>query len=94
MTYQSWRRTKEYKNWRLAVIRRDKHCKFPLCRSRRHLQVHHIIEYNYAPLLMYDVKNGICLCEKHHKLIKDKEHLYIEIFMEIINAYYSRHKRT
>ena len=33
------------------------------------LHAHHIIPKHLDPSKKYDVTNGICICEKHHKLI-------------------------
>lgn len=33
------------------------------------LHAHHIIPKHMDPTRKYDVTNGICLCEKHHKMI-------------------------
>lgn len=38
------------------------------------LHAHHIIPKHLEPNRKYDVENGMCLCEKHHKMI----HLYMD----------------
>lgn len=90
MTSNRWRYTDEYKKWRKKIFQRDKHCKFPNCRSRRRLQAHHIIRYADAANLIYEERNGILLCRKHHDFIHGKEHHYMDLFLEIVNDYYSR----
>lgn len=64
---------KNYQNFRRAVRNRDGCCKWPLCGSKRKLQVHHILTWAKFPLLRYDINNGITLCKKHHKIVTGKE---------------------
>lgn len=52
-------------NWSKAVILRDGKC--TACGSKEILQAHHILPRSLFPDKMYDVDNGICLCEKCHK---------------------------
>lgn len=59
-----WRHSKEYRHWRVAVIRRDKVCQ--VCGSRQHRQAHHINHASYFPELRFDVANGVTLCSKCH----------------------------
>jgi len=59
-----WRSTREYRLWRVTVIRRDKVCQACGDRSGRH--AHHIESANYNPALVFDVGNGICLCALCH----------------------------
>ena len=59
----------EYKTWRKAVYQRDnwtcQHCK----KSGGCLHAHHIKPKSTYPELMFDVYNGLTLCEKcHHKV--------------------------
>lgn len=57
--------TAKYKNWRKAVILRDKKC--AVCGIKRTLNVHHLYPYKSYPNLRYDPNNGALLCHKHHK---------------------------
>lgn len=78
---------KEYRRWREAVMRRDKHsCQWPGCthKHRKGLQVHHIRKWAVYPSLRYVVENGITLCAIHHKSICKNEDDYIIMFMRIL----------
>lgn len=78
-----------YKEWRRLVYRRDKHCcQMPKgkksCGKKRSLQAHHIKKWSTASALRYDTRNGITLCWDCHNSIKNREHLYESLFMEIV----------
>lgn len=61
---QEWRKSKEYRQWRIAVVRRDKCCL--ICESRKLRSAHHIEDASYHPESRYDVENGVTLCSKCH----------------------------
>ena len=61
----NWRRTKEYRHWRVAVIRRDGKCVICGCRQGR--QAHHIENGQHHPESRYDVGNGVTLCKLCHR---------------------------
>ena len=44
---QDWRRSRAYRIWRIAVIRRDKVC--VVCQSRQHRHAHHIDSASILP---------------------------------------------
>ena len=46
----------------------------------------YIVPFNQDQLLFLEVSNAITLCDKHHNQTKYKEHLYINIFNEVLNA--------
>ena len=78
---------RDYKRWRNAVFKRDGHhcqfanCKFPTGR----LNAHHIKMKYYFPELIYDIKNGITLCEYHHRYIhRQGSDRYIKRFEKIV----------
>jgi 5-methylcytosine-specific restriction endonuclease McrA len=74
-----------YTQYRKEVLKRDKYkCKMPNCKSKTHLQVHHIKRWSNAHALRYDKNNGITLCKKCHMSIQGKEHHYESLFLEII----------
>lgn len=80
-------RTKvEYKAWRLSVYERDNFtCQMPGCGIRGgRLEVHHIKEFSKYPRLIFEIANGITLCEKCHKKIKSREKQFESLFTEII----------
>ena len=60
----SWRATREYRVWRVIVIRRDKVCQ--VCGSRENRQAHHIESGAYNEELRFVPENGICLCRGCH----------------------------
>ena len=60
----AWRRSKEYRRWRVAVIRRDKTCVMCHCHERR--QAHHLEDGSHNPELRFDVDNGVTLCWACH----------------------------
>lgn len=61
---QSWRRTREYRQWRVSVIRRDKKC--VACGSLKKRQAHHLEDGSHNSDLRFDVDNGVTLCYKCH----------------------------
>jgi hypothetical protein len=78
-----------YKEWRMRVYKRDKfRCQMPKgkkkCGRKRSIQAHHIKKWSTASALRYDTYNGITLCWDCHAEIKDCEHMYEPLFMEIV----------
>lgn len=61
------RETKEYKEWRLAVYKKD----YWTCQDcnvkQKHPIAHHKKTWNDYPELRYDVNNGVTLCRSCHK---------------------------
>jgi predicted restriction endonuclease len=75
----------EYKKWRKAVYKRDKHkCQWPGCFINKRLNAHHIRTWAHFPGLRYIVDNGITLCYQHHKMIKNMENIYESVFQKIV----------
>jgi len=62
----SWRNTRDYRVWRIKVIRRDKVCQ--ICGSIKGRQAHHMNSASYFPDERFDVENGICLCSSCHSM--------------------------
>jgi 5-methylcytosine-specific restriction endonuclease McrA len=62
------RKTKEYKDWRDAVYRRDNwSCVTCGTRCKRgNVIAHHVFSFRDYPLLRFDVNNGITMCKKCH----------------------------
>lgn len=87
----SWRiglkDTPIYKNWRAAVFGRDDFtCK--MCNTRgANLQAHHLrpVRDHKNDLLIFDIDNGITLCEDCHKSINGKEYDFIQRFEVILS---------
>lgn len=78
---------KQYKDWRLAVYKRDKFkCQWPNCDSKKKLNAHHIKTWSNFPGLRFEINNGITLCKYHHDLIKGKEEDYSYSFLKLLVA--------
>jgi len=60
----NWRRTTDYRRWKIAVIRRDGVCR--VCGSRDRREAHHIKNGSHHPESRFDVDNGVCLCRRCH----------------------------
>lgn len=61
---QDWRRSREYRIWRVTVIRRDGHC--VCCGSVKRRQAHHIEDASHNKDLRYLPDNGVTLCSGCH----------------------------
>lgn len=62
------RKSREYRVWRKAVLRRDKkRCR--RCGKKKNLEVHHKRSFATKEFLRYTMSNGITLCERCHKMI-------------------------
>ena len=60
----NWRNTREYRLWRVEVIRRDKVCL--ICKSRKNRHAHHVESAAYNKELRFTPSNGACLCKGCH----------------------------
>ena len=60
----TWRQTREYRLWKVGVIRRDKAC--VVCGTRNNRQAHHLNSASYFEGERVDVENGVCLCKDCH----------------------------
>ena len=56
----NWRTSREYREWRANVIRRDGRC--VICGSLQGRQAHHIKDGSCHPESRFDVSNGVTLC--------------------------------
>ena len=66
----SWRNGRDYRLWRVGVIRRDKVCK--ICGSNKRRHAHHLNHATFFILLRFKLDNGICLCGKCHSIFHNK----------------------
>jgi 5-methylcytosine-specific restriction endonuclease McrA len=79
--------TREYKSWRIAVLRRDRRtCQ--LCGQQGgQLEVHHIRPKYLFPELTLVIENGCTLCKYcHQKIVTRKESKFYFIFDRIVKA--------
>jgi len=60
----SWRNTREYRIWRVQVIRRDKVCQ--ICGSNQERNAHHLDSASYFADKRYLPNNGVTLCRQCH----------------------------
>ena len=60
----TWRKTREYRQWRVSVIRRDKVC--VVCGSNKSRQAHHVDNGAHHPDSRFNVDNGVTLCRGCH----------------------------
>lgn len=90
---QTKRISKQYKEWRNAVLERDGHkCQWPGCNCTSNLEVHHIRRYSENNHLRHEKFNGITLCEVHHKKIFGQEHLYEIFFFQLVTKHVAKNK--
>ena len=66
------RRSKQYREWRQAVLGRDNK-KCIKCGSKSKLEAHHIKEFCKYKELRFAVDNGITLCNECHKKLHRKK---------------------
>jgi hypothetical protein len=60
-----WRRTREYRSWRAAVIMRDKRC--VICNSMKNRHAHHVNHASFFKEQRFEVDNGVTLCSVCHQ---------------------------
>lgn len=71
--------------WRQLVLERDGHkCRWPGCKKKTRLQVHHIKRYADNAFHRFLESNGISLCWVHHKKVTGKEEQYEIMFYKIL----------
>lgn len=61
---KNWRKTREYRMWRVAVIHRDKVCIISGEIKKR--EAHHIKDGSNNPESRFDINNGVTLSRKYH----------------------------
>lgn len=74
----------EWRKWREEVLERDNYiCQ--LCgETEGRLHAHHILPKRDYPELIYNVDNGITLCQDCHTAIHFKEEDYADYFIDLI----------
>jgi len=76
-----------YKSWRAAVFKRDNYtCQMCGDSTGGNLQAHHIrpVRDHKNDLLIFDINNGIALCEDCHAPLSGREYEYVDRFTKII----------
>lgn len=78
------RGTKEYKDFRLKVLKRDNYtCQ--ACGRKNSLHVHHLYPISRYPKYIYNTETAICICRFCHRVTLRREETFIELFIKIIN---------
>jgi len=79
----------EYKQWVRKVKLRDKQTRWINDENCKGYNiVHHIFPWRKYPKLRYKLKNGITLCQVHHKRVhktRAKERLFEKLFSYLVN---------
>jgi hypothetical protein len=75
----------QYKAWRAAVRKRDRH-KCKKCGSRKRLHAHHIKPWAEFPQLRHVVSNGISLCRACHRRMSQREHEFASLCYALLAA--------
>ncbi|MCK9279263.1 MAG: HNH endonuclease [Melioribacteraceae bacterium] len=81
------RSSKEYRKWKKEVLTRDNFsCKMPDCNKKTDkMNVHYIIPIYMDDTKIFEVDNGITLCQECHRKIHFKEEELVDLFKGIIN---------
>jgi 5-methylcytosine-specific restriction endonuclease McrA len=66
----------EWRLWRNAVLKRDNRTCQECGNTKGRIHAHHILPKRFFPYLMFNVDNGITLCQKCHSDIHFKEDEY------------------
>ena len=73
MSNRDYRKSNEYKDWRISVFERDGY-KCQICgKVGGTLNAHHIKHFKDYPNLWFNLDNGITLCEECHREVHRKE---------------------
>lgn len=75
----------EYREWRKSVLKRDNYL-CALCNEHeKEMHAHHILTKAKYPHLIFDINNGITLCEDcHFCKINNHEEQYEQFFLDIL----------
>lgn len=74
----------EYRLWRLKILERDKFTCQECEKSKCDLEVHHIKIIKKFPELLFNINNGITLCNNCHNKTKWKEEKFENKYILII----------
>ena len=61
---KNWRQSREYRIWRVKVLRRDVRC--IVCDTIKNREAHHVNHSTYFKEQRFDVDNGVILCRGCH----------------------------
>ncbi len=79
------RMSNKYKEWRTSVFKRDDYtCKMCGYDKGHIIEANHIIPLRLDLTKIFEVSNGITLCEDCHKTVFFKEEQYIDIFNDLL----------
>ncbi len=67
---RGWRDGREYRVWRVTVVRRDKVC--VVCSRRKRREAHHIQNGAHHPAIRFDPENGVTLCKRCHWFLHNR----------------------
>jgi len=82
------RGTIRYMKWRNDILNRDNYiCQMCGKNCREFFEVHHIYPFGDYENLRFKVWNGITLCKKCHRSIKNKEYRFINTFIDVTLGY-------
>lgn len=74
-----------YCEWRLSVYKRDGYiCKISNDSCKGKIEAHHILRKSLYPELMFNLNNGITLCQFHHPRKIKEEKKFIPVFKNLI----------
>lgn len=76
--------TPEWKRFERAVVRRDPACR--LCGATKALELHHVIPFSEAPLLIMDPGNVIRVCRSFHQSIRGQEWLWAPTLLALLRG--------
>ena len=65
--------SEEYKNWRLAIFKRDNFTCVSCGQAGGMIHAHHILPYGEYKILRTNIQNGVTLCESCHCRIHGKK---------------------
>lgn len=79
---QDGRMSREGRQWRKAVMKRDRgFCR--VCHATERLEAHHIKPFRSHPDVRWEVTNGITLCRDCHVKVTNREMDYAELLAAI-----------
>ena len=79
-------KNKLLKLWSIKIRERaGNKCEFDGCTTGNLLNAHHVENYITNPELRYDLKNGVCVCQSHHKFFAASAHKSFIFMYNLMN---------